>query len=57
MPILHFTHVFTLPFISGSDADTPVALGGNIIHFVVNLCLLCCSSVLPPRRYKQSMLL
>lgn len=57
MPILHFKHVFTLPFISGSDTNTPMALGGNIIHFTVNLCLLCCSSVLPPRRYKQNMLL
>lgn len=46
MPILHFKHVFKLPFISIGNGNIPIAIGGNIIHFIVNLCLPCPSSVL-----------
>lgn len=46
MPTLHFKHVFKLPFISAGDGDTSIAIGGNIIHFIINLCLLCTSPVL-----------
>lgn len=46
MPIVHFKHVFKLPFISAGDGDISIAIGGNIIHFIVNLCLLCPSPVL-----------
>lgn len=55
MPIFHLKYVFKLPFIS--DRNTPIALGGSIIHVIVHLCSLCRSSVLPPRGDKQNMLL
>lgn len=38
MPILHFKHVFKLPFISARDRNAPITLGGNIMHFIVYLC-------------------
>lgn len=40
----HLKHVSKLPFISESDRNTSIAFGRDIIHFIINLCLLWPSS-------------